>query len=411
MAAAISFENVTKRYRGGRQYRSLRDDLSAVIRRRAPRDVVTAVDDLSLEIEEGESFAIIGHNGAGKTTALKLATRIAFPTEGRIRVRGRVGALIEVGTGMHPELTGRENVMLYGRILGLSRNDVRRRFDQIVEFAGIGSALEQPVKQFSSGMQLRLGFALAAHLEPDVLVVDEAIAVGDAAFQFRCVERMSELVRSGRTLVFVSHDMSTVEALCNRGVILDEGKIRAEGPAREVVRQYLEGVESQLTGRDSDQLLTGGGPLEIERVTFHDDGGAEVSAVPAGEPLVARLHYRTREPVQAPIFELGITDGRLEALGLASMYIDGKTPEVLDGRGYVECRFESLPLRPRTYELHGGVLTASGVGELVPWQRLGVFRLTGEVAAAGKGAVSQLMEKAPVVFDYGWSFGSDQSDE
>jgi ABC-type polysaccharide/polyol phosphate transport system ATPase subunit len=411
MAAAISFENVTKRYRGGRQYRSLRDDLSAIVRRRAPRDVVTAVDDLTLEIEEGESFAIIGHNGAGKTTALKLATRIAFPTEGRIRVRGRVGALIEVGTGMHPELTGRENVMLYGRILGLSRNDVRKRFDQIVEFAGIGSALEQPVKQFSSGMQLRLGFALAAHLEPDVLVVDEAIAVGDAAFQFRCVERMSELVRSGRTLVFVSHDMSTVEALCNRGVILDEGRIRAEGPAREVVREYLAGVESQLTGRDSEQLLTGGGPLEIERVTFHDDGGEEVSGVPAGEPLVARLHYRTREPVHAPIFELGVTDGRLEALGLASMYIDGKTPEVLDGSGYVECRFESLPLRPRTYELHGGVLTSSGVGELVPWQRLGVFRLTGEVEAAGKGAVSQLMEKAPVVFDYGWSLGSDADDE
>ena len=235
MATAISFDDVTKRYRGGREYRSLRDDLSAVVRRRPPRDVVTAVDHLSLEIAEGESFAIIGHNGAGKTTALKLVTRIAFPTEGRIRVRGRVGALIEVGTGMHPELTGRENVMLYGRILGLSRNDVRRRFDEIVEFAGIGPALEQPVKQFSSGMQLRLGFALAAHLEPDVLVVDEAIAVGDAAFQYRCVERMGELVRSGRTLVFVSHDMSAVEALCKRAVILERCGLSAQSLARSIV--------------------------------------------------------------------------------------------------------------------------------------------------------------------------------
>ena len=402
MATAISFDNVTKRYRGGRQYRSLRDDLTGIVRRRPARDVVTALDDLTLEIAEGESFAIIGHNGAGKTTALKLATRIAFPTEGRIRVRGRVGALIEVGTGMHPELTGRENVMLYGRILGLSRADVRRRFDQIIEFAGIGAALEQPVKQFSSGMQLRLGFALAAHLEPDVLVVDEAIAVGDAAFQYRCVERMGELVRSGRTLVFVSHDMSAVEALCNRGVILDGGRIRSEGPAREIVREYLAGVEAELTGQDSESIISGGGPLEVERVTFHDDRGAPVGAVPTGEPITARIHYRTREPVHGPIFELGITDGRLGALGLASMFIDGNVPETLDGRGYVECRFESLPLLPRTYELHGGVLTATGVGELVPWQRLGVFRITGEVAAAGKGAVSQLMEKAPVVLDYSW---------
>ena len=402
MATAISFDNVTKRYRGGRQYRSLRDDLTGIVRRRPARDVVTALDDLTLEIAEGESFAIIGHNGAGKTTALKLATRIAFPTAGRIRVRGRVGALIEVGTGMHPELTGRENVMLYGRILGLSRADVRRRFDQIIEFAGIGAALEQPVKQFSSGMQLRLGFALAAHLEPDVLVVDEAIAVGDAAFQYRCVERMGELVRSGRTLVFVSHDMSAVEALCNRGVILDGGRIRSEGPAREIVREYLAGVEAELTGQDSESIVSGGGPLEVERVTFHDDRGEPVGAVPTGEPITARIHYRTREPVHGPIFELGITDGRLGALGLASMFIDGNVPETLDGRGYVECRFESLPLLPRTYELHGGVLTATGVGELVPWQRLGVFRITGEVAAAGKGAVSQLMEKAPVVLDYSW---------
>jgi len=403
MATAISFDDVTKRYRGGREYRSLRDDLTSVVRRRPPRDVVTAVDHLTLEIAEGESFAIIGHNGAGKTTALKLVTRIAFPTEGRIRVRGRVGALIEVGTGMHPELTGRENVMLYGRILGLSRNDVRRRFDEIVEFAGIGPALEQPVKQFSSGMQLRLGFALAAHLEPDVLVVDEAIAVGDAAFQYRCVERMGELVRSGRTLVFVSHDMSAVEALCKRAVILDAGRIRTEGPAREVVREYLAGVEAELTGRGDEPALEGGGPLEIDRVTFHDDSGAEIGAVASGEPIIARLHYRTRGPVRGPIFEIGITDGRLGALGLASMFIDGKVPDVLEGSGWVECRFESLPLLPRTYELHGGVLTESGVGSIVPWQRLGVFRITGEVSAAGKGAVSQLMEAAPVVLDYRWS--------
>lgn len=403
MAIAVSFDEVTKEFRGGREYRSLRDDLAAGLRRRPPRNVVTAVDDLSLEIGAGESFAIIGDNGAGKTTALKLATRIAFPTSGTIRIRGRVGALIEVGTGMHPELTGRENVMLYGRILGLSRADVRRRFDEIVEFAAIGPALEQPVKQFSSGMQLRLGFALAAHLEPDVLVVDEAIAVGDAAFQYRCVERMRELVRSGRTLIFVSHDMSAVESLCARGVILDRGSVRAEGTARDVVRQYLAGVEQKLAGgAAAGGAVATGGPLEIERVTFHDDDGTPVDGVPMEAPLVVRVHYRTREPVHAPIFELGITDGRMGALGLASMFIDGNVPEVLEGRGYISCRFESLPFLPRVYELHGAVRTGSGIGELVRWQRLGVFRITGDLEATGKGAVSQLMEKAPVRLDYSW---------
>src|SRR5437762_1133558 len=178
MPAALTFDRVSKEFRGSSRYVSLRDELATAARRltrasREARSIVRALDDLSFEIPEGESFALIGPNGAGKTTALKIATRIMYPTRGAIRVRGRVGALIEVGTGMHPELTGRENVELYGRILGLSRRDIRRRFDEIVEFADVGGALEQPVKQFSSGMQLRLGFALAAHLEPDVLLVDE----------------------------------------------------------------------------------------------------------------------------------------------------------------------------------------------------------------------------------------------
>jgi lipopolysaccharide transport system ATP-binding protein len=403
MPAAITFENVRKQYQGGREYRSLRDDLADIVRRRrAPWHVVNAIDDLSLEIEEGESFAIIGHNGAGKTTALKLVTRIAFPTSGRIRVRGRVAALIEVGTGMHPELTGRENVWLYGRILGLSRADIRRRFDEIVEFADIGPALEQPVKRFSSGMQLRLGFALASHLEPDVLVVDEAIAVGDAAFQYRCVERMGELVRSGRTLVFVSHSMGAIEALCTRGIVLENGRIREEGPARDVVRTYLASVEAQLMERDANRVVAGQGPLEIERVTFHDIRGNEVGAIHTTEPLVARLHFRAREPVHRPIFELGISDGRLGPLGLASMFVDGHVPEVISGTGYVECRFEPLPFLPRVYELWGGVRSAAGASKLVEWQRLARFQITGEIDAVGKGAVSEQMLKAPVRFGYTW---------
>ena len=205
MSYSLLFDDVSKHYRGSREYHgSLREDFVQGLGRlvgRKPngRHVVRALDHVSLEVPEGDSFALIGENGAGKSTALKVATRITYPSSGTVRVRGRVGALVEVGTGLHPELSGRENIHLFGSILGHTRRDIARRFDAIVEFAGIGTAIDQPVKQYSTGMELRVGFAVAAHLEPDLLLVDEAIAVGDAGFHYRCVERMSELVREGRT--------------------------------------------------------------------------------------------------------------------------------------------------------------------------------------------------------------------
>ena len=216
MSTALEFDHVSKVY-DSHYYRTLRDAVVAasgrLVGRRAESPLVErALEQVTFTIEEGESVALIGRNGAGKTTALKLATRILFPTSGVIRVRGRVSALIEVGTGLHPELTGRENVQLFGRILGFKPNEIAARFDEIVSFSGVERSLEIPVKYYSSGMQLRLGFSLAAHLEPDILMVDEAIAVGDAGFQYRCVERMREVVQSGRTLVFVSHDLGAVEA-------------------------------------------------------------------------------------------------------------------------------------------------------------------------------------------------------
>jgi ABC-type polysaccharide/polyol phosphate transport system ATPase subunit len=190
MTTAIRFDNVTKSYRrSGEDYRALRDDLTRIFTRKGRSDVrheVTALRDLSFEIKAGEAVALIGANGAGKSTALKVVSRITYPTAGTVTVRGRVGALIEVGSGLHPELTGRENVQLYGRILGLPGRYVRARFDEVVEFAGLAHAIDRPVKQYSSGMQLRLGFSIAAHLEPEVLIVDEALSVGDAAFQHRC---------------------------------------------------------------------------------------------------------------------------------------------------------------------------------------------------------------------------------
>lgn len=409
MRPALSFEHVSKHFRGA-SYKMLRDDVkelaALLVRgRRLERDLVRALDDVSFEIPEGQSWALIGANGAGKTTALKLATRIAYPTSGRIGVVGRVAALIEVGTGMHPELTGRENIELYGRILGLSRRDIRTRFDRIVDFADIGEALDRPVKQFSSGMQLRLGFSLAAHLEPDVLLVDEAIAVGDAGFQYRCVERMSEIVREGRTLVFVSHNMSAIETLCERAILLREGRVAADGSAQDVVRDYLLAVHEELTtGRDHIGAVGAGGPLEITAVTIHDATGNAVDAVRPDEPTTVRLHYRAREPIHRPIFSVGLNDGRIGCFTLASMLIDGQAPEQIAGEGHVDCTWPALPLFPRSYELWGSVRGSAGYGDIVDWQRLRVFNVVDDLDAGGRGALTHTMADAPVRLPYEWGF-------
>ena len=406
MTPAIAFEDVSKRYRGAQTYQALRDDLAAaaarLVRMRRPqRETVHALRDVSFEVPEGESMAIIGLNGAGKSTALKIMCRITYPTSGVVRVRGRVGALIEVGTGMHPELSGRENTQLYGRILGLSGHDIDRRFDEIVEFAGIGSAIDQPVKHYSSGMQLRLGFSVAAHVEPDVLLVDEAIAVGDAGFQYRCVERMAKLVREGGTLVFVSHDMSAIETLCRRAVMLDRGRIVQDGPARDVVRDYLTAVQANQMASDSTGYVAGD-ELEITRVSLHDSTGAEVDEIETDQPLTVRLHFRAAKPLVRPIFSVGLNDQRTGCFSMASMLVDGQSPDVISGEGHVDCTFTELPLQPKAYEIWGEVIGESGFGEIVDWQRLRVFRVTGDVGARGKSAVTHSMSDAPVRLPYRW---------
>jgi ABC-type polysaccharide/polyol phosphate transport system ATPase subunit len=408
VSAAIAFDHVSKHYRGATPYRALRDDLTAAARRafRSPpeRSVVRALDDVSIQIGEGQATGLIGINGAGKTTALKLASRITYPTSGKIRVRGRVGALIEVSTGLHPELSGRENVSLYGRILGLSRRDVRRRFDEIVSFADIGPALEQPVKQFSSGMQVRLGFALAAFLEPDVLLVDEAIAVGDTGFQYRCVERMRELVREGRTLVFVSHDMSAIETLCQRVVLLDHGGISVDGPAQDVVREYLTRVQSDLVREG--HVGASGRDLEITNVTLHDESERAVSSAQLGRGITIRLHYRAEHEIERPIFSVGLSDGRVGCFALASMLVDGRSPAKIAGSGYVDCAFESLPLFPRMYEIWASVRGAGGYGDIVDWQRVRYLDVEGSIDAGGQGSVVHSMADAPVLLPYHWGFST-----
>jgi len=254
---------------------------------------VWALRDLDLEIDEGDVVGIVGRNGAGKTTFLKTVARIVRPTTGVVRVRGRVGALLEVGTGFHPELTGRENVFLNGVVLGMSRREIRRRFDQIVEFAGVERFLDTPLKRYSSGMYLRLAFAVAAHVEPDVVIVDEVLAVGDAEFQRRCLGRMSEFGREGRTVLFVSHDTGVVGQLCRRAIWLDEGRIRSDGDAPDVLDMYLRSTVQAATRVDVPLQLHS----PIERLSLMLLGNrSELKDTPRrDQPLTFQIGFTARQ--------------------------------------------------------------------------------------------------------------------
>jgi lipopolysaccharide transport system ATP-binding protein len=304
--AAIAAEGLSKRYRlgtgahYGRLTESLSNALAAPYRklfrpnRGSPsHEYLWALKDVSFEVNTGQAVGIVGRNGAGKTTLLKLLSRITEPTEGRALLRGRVGSLLEVGTGFHPELTGRENVYLNGAILGMSRTYINKRFDEIVEFSEVSRFLETPVKRYSSGMQVRLAFAVAAHLEPEILIVDEVLAVGDVAFQRKCLGKMGNVASEGRTVLFVSHNMSVVSRLCETGIWLDGGKIAAQGPMEGVVRRYL-GSSAEGDGRyESDGLdgAPGNEFIRLRGVRVREHHGKVVSSVDAQTPVFVEIEY------------------------------------------------------------------------------------------------------------------------
>jgi lipopolysaccharide transport system ATP-binding protein len=304
---AIAAQGLGKRYRIGEMqqaYGTLRDSLVGVVRRtghRAHREEIWALRDVDLSVSEGEVVGLIGRNGAGKSTLLKVLTRITAPTTGRAEIRGRVGSLLEVGTGFHPELTGRENVYLNGAVLGMKRREIQRKFDDIVEFSGIGQFLDTPVKRYSSGMYVRLAFSVAAHLEPEILLVDEVLAVGDAEFQRRCLGRMEDFGESGRTVILVSHNMQTIAQLCERAILLDGGRILADGPSAGIVAQYLQSVHGSGSYREWDPDEAPADDLVRMRfVRVVDTDGRTLEAVDVREPVGIEIGFtvlRDGEPV------------------------------------------------------------------------------------------------------------------
>ena len=358
---AISIEDVTKTFRVFHQRnRSLK--AAAIHRRRAQFEEFIALDHVSLAISAGECFAFIGHNGSGKSTLLKCIAGILQPDSGRVSVVGSISALLELGAGFHPELSGRENIFLNGALLGVSQRVLRQKLDDIVSFAGLEQFIDHPVKNYSSGMYARLGFAVAINVDPDVLLIDEVLSVGDEEFQRRSMEKIYDLRSSGKTVVIVSHGIGVLRTLCDRAAWLNHGELSALGGASEVVDAYVEATGqkmAQATAGESeifdDASRTGSGEIQVERVEIIGPADRAHDQLHTGDPTTFRLHWFARDSVYSPVFGAAIrrTDGVL--VSASNTKIGGHELGVVRGRGSVEMRVESLALLPGEYTIETGV--------------------------------------------------------
>jgi lipopolysaccharide transport system ATP-binding protein len=405
MTAVLTIENLAKCYRVQAStlprtaygYRTLREDVMDWIRAplrwfgngtAAPAEQdFWALQDVSFGVNRGEVVGIIGHNGAGKSTLLKILSRITKPTRGTVHLRGRVGSLLEVGTGFHPELTGRENIFLNGAILGMRRHEIDKKFDQIVEFAEIEQFLDTPVKRYSSGMYVRLAFAVAAHLEPEILIVDEVLAVGDLSFQRKCMGRMRDVGRSGSTILFVSHNMSAVESLCTRAILLDHGKVAMDGGVHELVQEYHRRVlHTQGDGGSAlSEINTPGRVHKIFRLaTLLGENNEPTNFLAVGSRFHLRLVLDAPITVEAPTVTIGIDDGLGQRLlSLQTPLANPVLPRLAEPC-VLDCVVEALPLAPGDYWIKLGF--AAVPDEIDEIERALRFTVTeGEVFGSGRG--------------------------
>jgi lipopolysaccharide transport system ATP-binding protein len=366
---AIRVENLGKRYRIGKRerYKTLRDSLTDTIyapfrriqsafrgagsqKSEGVNETIWALKNVSFEIPRGEVVGVIGRNGAGKSTLLKLLSRITEPTEGHAEIHGRVGSLLEVGTGFHPELTGRENIYLNGAILGMRRAEIASKFDEMVAFAEIDKFIDTPVKHYSSGMYMRLAFAVAAHLEPEILVIDEVLAVGDAAFQKKCLGKMGDVAREGRTVLLVSHNMTAIENLSSRSILLEDGRLALAADTSDVIRQYFMRTEARLRRRDlaSSSDRAGSGDVRFTRLELLSADSLS-NIVCAGETFVVRLAYKCRTPINNPVFSVAIrTLNGHYLFALHTTDLGVQIPRI-EGDGCVELEITHPNLLPGSY--------------------------------------------------------------
>jgi lipopolysaccharide transport system ATP-binding protein len=376
----VQVENLSKQYQIGSRaagYSTLRESLTNIARdplstfRRTPKtnSTIWALRDVSFTIKAGEVVGIVGQNGAGKSTLLKVLTRITEPTSGSAKLYGRAGSLLEVGTGFHPELTGRENIYLNGAILGMAKPEIARKFDDIVAFAEIEKFLDTPVKRYSSGMYMRLAFAVAAYLDPEILVVDEVLAVGDAAFQKKCLGRMRDISTQGRTVIFVSHNMAAIRSLCSRGILLVQGRNVFDGAAGECVDRYLADVsrnatnEVDLTNIRRPQVAET--TLQIVKVRVHSNDGRPL--VRSGDPLIVELDFMVGESLDDVAIGINVLSAdNVSIMECRSSHSYGAIAHLVPGEYSIKCRIDQNMLSPGLYVLSVGARCASKHLDYVP---------------------------------------------
>lgn len=346
---AVSVRGVSKQFR---LYQERNQSLKVAMMRggRARYDEFWALRDVTFDIPTGSTFGLIGQNGSGKSTLLKCLARILTPDEGTISVRGKVSALLELGAGFHQELSGRENVYLNGSILGLSHKEIDRKFDDIVGFAGLDKFIDTPVKNYSSGMYVRLGFSVAISVDPDVLFVDEVLAVGDESFQRKCDEKFADLKAAGTTIVVVSHSLATVRTMCDQAAWLENGVVKGVGNPARLIEAYVEDTHTERVATTGGGSRWGSGEALVERVEVLGADGQPTLRVHVGEHATLRFHFRTRQPIARPVVGFGIhrIDG-LHVTGLNSR--ESFVPDRLDGAGYYDFTIPRLPLLPGSYDI------------------------------------------------------------
>jgi lipopolysaccharide transport system ATP-binding protein len=363
----ITIENLSKRYLIGHQQMTgdglrhviegaLRNPLSLLQKkgrgRRTEREEFWALSDISFEVEQGEVVGIVGRNGAGKSTILKILSRITEPTIGRVRIKGRVASLLEVGTGFHQELTGRENIFLNGAILGMTRAEIRRKFDEIVAFSEVEMFLDTPVKHYSSGMYVRLAFAVAAHLEPDILIIDEVLAVGDGAFQRKCLGKMNEVSRQGRTVLFVSHNMAAITSLCTRGLLIESGRLVLSESPQVVVEEYLSKSSAYSERPLSERMdRTGNGRVRFTKISVLNHRNEAVECVTSGQGISICIEYdlADAQEIKNAYFQITVSGVHGKPIfGCLSRVTNGGVLTLTPG-ARILCHIPCLPLLPGLY--------------------------------------------------------------
>ena len=400
---AVRVDHVTKLYRRYGKKRSIGTLKSAVlsglgVKALAPDDAVPALRDVSFEVAPGESVGVVGANGSGKSTLLKLLAGILKPTAGTIAVRGRLAALLELGAGFHPEISGRENLEINGLLLGLTKREIASRFNEIVRFAEIEEFLDAPVKTYSSGMAVRLGFSIAAHSDPDVLLVDEVLAVGDEAFAHRCLEKFAELERAGKTLLFVSHDLSLVSERCRRAVWLERGRVAFDGPSGETVARYREAVaqreEQRRLGSETAPIIglrsppasapgrIGSGAAVVEAVRLLDAAGKPAARLVSGEAAALEMDVRAARPLDDFVFGFAINTVSGATVFGSNTQIDGFRAGELSGAARVRLAIPACALAPGVYSVDAAVHARDG--SPYDYRRDAVrFEMTADRAVAG----------------------------